>query len=466
MRKRVLVAAAFCGFLAAQTPPVPDTPAGRVFARWLEVFNRGQRDEIQKFLQENDPDAAGRVDRTMDFRHRTGGLELKKIDESLPARLTGTVKERDSDNTARFTLEVDAAPPHHITQFGFQLMEPDVPVVRLGEKEAIAALQAEIRKQTAGGRFAGAVMIAKGRQVLFSGAYGLADRERKISNQLDTRFRIGSMNKMFTATAVLQLAQAGKLKLIDPVGKYLTDYPNREVAAKVTIHHLLTHTGGTGDIFGPEFEKHRLDLRSLADYVALYGRRAPEFEPGARFSYSNYGFILLGVLVEKVSGQSYYDYVREHIFRAAGMPRTDSLPEEDKLDGRSVGYMYEDDKWQPNTHTLPVRGTSAGGGYSTVADLMAFANAVIEHKLLNAEYTALLTTGKIEAGPGRKYAYGFSDSTAGGVRWLGHGGGAPGMNGDLRYAPDSGYIVAVLANMDPPCATQIADFISARLPAK
>jgi len=455
-----------CGLLAAQPTQTPDTPAGRQFAHWLEVFNRGQRDEMQKFLQENDPQA--RIDQQMEFRRMTGGFDFKKVEESAPEKLTGIVKERDSDNLARFTLEVDPAPPHKFKQFGLRLIppSPDSPApARLGESEAIAALQAEIQKQTAKDTFAGAVMIAKGRQVVFSGAYGLADRERHIPNRLDTRFRIGSMNKMFTATAILQLAQAGRVKLTDPLGKYLTDYPNKEITAKVTVHHLLTHTGGTGDIFSPDFEKNRLTLRTLASYVALYGQRAPEFEPGARFAYSNYGFILLGVLVEKVSGQSYYDYVREHIFQPAGMTRTDSLPEEEKVDGRSIGYMHEDGRFQPNNDTLPVRGTSAGGGYSTVADLAAFANAVMEHKLLNAEYTALLTTGKVEGGPGGKYAYGFSDSTTGGVRWLGHGGGAPGMNGELKFSPGSGYIVAVLANLDPPAASRVADFIAARLPS-
>jgi CubicO group peptidase (beta-lactamase class C family) len=336
----------------------------------------------------------------------------------------------------------------------------------MSEPDAIAALKTELQKRTAADQFAGAVMIAKGRKLVFSGAYGQASREHREPNRLDTRFRIGSMNKMFTATAVLQLAQSGKLKLTDPIGKYLADYPNKDLAAKVTVHHLLTHTGGTGDIFGPEFDKNRLTLRTLSDYVTLYGKRAPEFEPGARFDYSNYGFILLGALIEKVSGQSYYDYVREHIFQPAGMSRTDSLPEEEKVEGRAAGYMREGDKWQPNNDTLPVRGTSAGGGYSTVADLAAFANAVMEHKLLNAEYTEMLTTGKVEGRPGSKYAYGFSDSTENGVRWLGHGGGAPGMNGELKFSPDSGYIVAVLSNLDPPAAGRIADFIAARLPAR
>ena len=158
--------------------------------------------------------------------------------------------------------------------------------------------------------------------MLFSGAYGLADREKKVANKLDTRFRIGSMNKMFTAVSILQLVQAGKIKLTDPLGKYITDYPNQDVATKVTIHHLLTHTGGTGDIFGPEFDAHRLELKTLNDYVALYGKRAPAFEPGSRWVYSNYGMVLLGVVVERVSGQSYYDYVAEHVYKPAGMTLT------------------------------------------------------------------------------------------------------------------------------------------------
>jgi len=466
-KRSLLLGIALCGILAAQPVSVPDTPAGRQFAHWLEVFNRGQRDEIEKYLKENDPTA--HIDGQMDFRRMTGGFDLKKIEESAPDKIVGVVKEKDSGNIARFTMEIDPAPPHQIKQFGLRLIPPsgEFPAAaRMSEPDAIAALKTELQKRTAADQFAGAVMIAKGRKLVFSGAYGQASREHREPNRLDTRFRIGSMNKMFTATAVLQLAQSGKLKLTDPIGKYLADYPNKDLAAKVTVHHLLTHTGGTGDIFGPEFDKNRLTLRTLSDYVTLYGKRAPEFEPGARFDYSNYGFILLGALIEKVSGQSYYDYVREHIFQPAGMSRTDSLPEEEKVEGRAAGYMREGDKWQPNNDTLPVRGTSAGGGYSTVADLAAFANAVMEHKLLNAEYTEMLTTGKVEGRPGSKYAYGFSDSTENGVRWLGHGGGAPGMNGELKFSPDSGYIVAVLSNLDPPAAGRIADFIAARLPAR
>ena len=134
---------------------------------------------------------------------------------------------------------------------------------------------------------------AKDGKAIMSGARGKADRERGIDNTLDTRFRTGSMNKMFTAVATLQLVERGKLSLDDTIGKVLPDYPNTNVASKVKVRHLLSHTGGTGDIFGPKFEAHRLELKTLQDYVKLYGQRDLKFEPGTRWEYSNYGFLLL-----------------------------------------------------------------------------------------------------------------------------------------------------------------------------
>ncbi|MEK7407415.1 MAG: serine hydrolase domain-containing protein, partial [Acidobacteriota bacterium] len=150
---------------------------------------------------------------------------------------------------ASFTVEVEAAEPHRIAKFGLLLVPPPAGLPRpprLSEKEALAALRAEVEKQAAAGRFAGAVLVAKRGTTLYAAAHGLADREKKLPNRLDTRFRIGSMNKMFTGVAVAQLAQAGKLSFSDPLGKHLTDCPNKDVASKVTVHHLLTHTGGAG----------------------------------------------------------------------------------------------------------------------------------------------------------------------------------------------------------------------------
>ncbi len=449
----------------AQTP-FPDTPAGNQAKAWLEVFNAGDAEKHKEFLRKNSPARLDRAEREMSLRELSGGFDLKKVEESTPTKLTALFQERASDQFVRFTVEVDASEQHLITRLALQgIARPaEFALPHLSESDLLAAVKKKMDES--GDRFSGAVLIAKNGKTLFAQAYGQADREKKTANTLKTRFRLGSMNKMFTAVGTLQLVQSGKLDLKAPFGKYLTDYPNKDLASKVTIEQLLSHTGGTGDIFGPEFDQKRLELKTLQDYVKLYGNRAAEFEPGSRWQYSNYGFLLLGVLIEKVSGQSYYDYVNDHIFKPAGMTATASDPEDQPVSERSIGYTrFSGDGLRPNNDTLPYRGTSAGGGYSTVEDLLKFATALQGHKLLNAQYTEMLTTGKTDA-PFGKYAYGFIDATTNGTRCFGHGGGAPGMNGELKICPGPGYVIAVLANQDPPAASRVADFITSRLPLK
>lgn len=467
-----LLAAAVLLFITpaclAQTQ-IPDTPAGNQARAWLEVFNAGDAEKHKEFLRKNAPSRLERAEREMGLREMTGGFDVKKVEESTPTKLVALVQERVSDQFVRFTIEVDATEPHQITRLSLQgIPRPaEFALPHLSEGELITAIRNQLDKEAAADRFSGAVLLARNGKTVFSQAYGLAEREKKTPNTLKTRFRLGSMNKMFTAVATLQLAQSGKLDLKAPFGKYLVDYPNKDVASKVTIEQLLSHTGGTGDIFGPEFDKNRLELKTLQDYVKLYGNRALEFDPGSRWQYSNYGFLLLGVLIEKVSGQSYYDYVFDHISKPAGMTGTASEPEDQTVADRSIGYTrFIGGGLRPNTETLPYRGTSAGGGYSTVEDLLKFATALQTHKLLNAEYTEMLTTGKTDTPLGAKYAYGFADTIINGTRCFGHGGGAPGMNGELKICPNSGYVVAVLANMDPPAASRVADFIANRLPLK
>jgi CubicO group peptidase (beta-lactamase class C family) len=469
MRTRILAVALLAlTTVALPQTQVPDTPAGRQFSAWLAAFNEGDAAGLRSFLEKNFPTRAEHFNQELDFRSRTGGFDLRKIEESAPTRLTGLVQERNSDTFARFELQVQPGEPHRILQLDLRIVPrpAEFPLPRMTEDEAIAALRSRLEKEVAADNFSGAILVAKGGKPVFTGAYGLADREKKITNKLDTRFRIGSMNKMFTAVAILQLVQAGKIQLTDPLVKFIPDYPNKDLASKVTIHHLLTHTGGTGDFFTPEYDAHRLEMRTLQDYVTLFGKRGLEFEPGSRWVYSNYGFLLLGVVIEKVTGSSYYDYVQEHVYEPAGMTSTGSFPEDQTVPDRSVGYTKDDGQktWTPNNDTLPYRGTSAGGGYSTVGDFLRFATALLGHKLLDAHHTELLTTGKVDVQGRGKYAYGFEDRAAGGIRSFGHGGGAPGMNGNLGIYPDSGYVIVVLANLDPPAAQRISEFIANRLP--
>jgi D-alanyl-D-alanine carboxypeptidase len=332
---------------------------------------------------------------------------------------------------------------------------------RMSEADALAVLSARAEELTRKDQFSGAVLVARHGRVLLEKAWGRANRQARAPNTPDTKFRIGSMNKMFTAVATLQLVEAGKLALEDPIGKYLPDYANKDVASKVTVRHLLTHTGGTGDIFGPEFDQNRLKLRTHSDYVKLYGARGLTHEPGRRFEYSNYGFVLLGALIERVSGVSYYDYVREKVFRPAGMTSTDSLPESQHVPNRAVGYTrpYPGSDWEPNTATLPWRGTAAGGGYSTVGDLMRFAQALSSGRLISKATLAEATR------PHRQqYGYGFGVQGEGTLRSYGHGGGAPGQNGELTVFPRLGYVAVSLSNLDPPAASELVEFFELRMP--
>jgi D-alanyl-D-alanine carboxypeptidase len=337
----------------------------------------------------------------------------------------------------------------------------DLVLHRLTQAQALAALADHAAERARADEFAGAVLVARHGKVLLNDAWGRADRKAGTANTPATRFRIGSMNKMFTAVATLQLVEAHKLALDDPIGQHLPGYSYKEVAAKVTVRHLLTHSGGTGDIFGREFDQHRLQLREHRDYLKLYGWRGLSFEPGSRFEYSNYGFVLLGALIEHVSGMSYYDYVDDHVFRRAGMRSTGSLPEAVDVPNRAVGYMRTSPggSWEPNTDTLPWRGTSAGGGYSTVGDLLRFAQALESGTLISKATLAQATRPRQQ-----QYGYGFDMQGQGRLGSYGHGGGAPGMNGELRILPELGYIVVSLSNLDPPAASELVEFFTLRMP--
>jgi D-alanyl-D-alanine carboxypeptidase len=446
---------------ALAQPVVPDTPAGKVFTAWLTAFNTADAARIRSFDAEFRPDAPP-ASQTLRFRSDTGGFNLLRIDKSGPTLLVALLEEKDSLRVVRLELEVTADPKLTVVSSTLRPIPrpPDLSVPRLTEAELLAAVSTRIDEAAAQDQFSGAVLIARKGEVLLQKAAGRANRETGTPNTVDTQFRNGSMNKMFTAVATMQLVEAGKIRLDDPMSKHLPDYPNKDVASKVTIRHLLSHTGGTGDIFGPLFQKNRQTLRTHSDYVTLYGTRGLGHEPGAEFRYSNYGFVLLGAIIERVSGMSYFDHVRTKVFEPAGMRSTGSLPETETVPNRSHGYMRRKDAWISNAETLPWSGTSAGGGYSTVGDFFRFAEALQSGKLINRSSLAQMTT------PVRQgYGFGMVIQGQGAGRSFGHGGGAQGQNGELRVFPELGYVVVTLSNLDPPAASRLLEYVVARLPA-
>ncbi|MBZ5533747.1 MAG: beta-lactamase family protein [Acidobacteriia bacterium] len=484
-------------FAQSQTSPtaveLPSTPAGKLMAAWLEALNSGDRDKMLKFQTAHLPAASDdrreqRLNRMFGLRQQTGGFTVEKIENSSANSITGVVKEKNSENRASFTLETEG--DDRIANMGLQLIGPPPSAAQGPDSqrppepapakkpvpELIKDVDSQLTKLTAEDKFSGAVLIAKDGKVQWQKAYGMANRESKTPNTLDTRFRLGSMNKMFTSVAIAQLVQQGKLKYSDALAHVLPDYPNKEVAAKITVDQLLTHTSGLGDFFGPEFDQKKDSLRDLKDYLPLFANKPLKFEPGKGWAYSNAGFLVLGLIVEKLSGQNYYDYVQKHIYDAAGMKNSGSPPATEKVANLAVGYTRQGDgdgdddpkaPLKPNTAGLPWRASSAGGGDSTLGDLLKFHQALQGNKLLSPELTREVTTGKVHPPmfpPGRKYAYGFGDFMVGGHRVVGHNGGAPGMNAQLDMHWDTGYTVVVLENMDPPGASDMAKYISDRLP--
>lgn len=455
----VAILSLFISTAALAQAALPPTPSGKVLAEFLDAFNSGDPAKAEAFdrtYQPRDPIAGMAA-----LREQTGGFELVKVEKSDATTLVAILRENAGDRFARLQLSLGTGVEPKLT--GFRL-EPVAPPPGLGPKrlplaEALAALVRRQDEAAAAYSFSGALLIAKDGKVVLEQAWGLADRERKLPVTVDTKFRIGSMNKMFTAVAALQLVEAGKLGLDEPIRKYLAGYPNNDIAEKVTVRHLLTHTGGTGDIFGPEFDRDRLKLKTIDDYIALYGKRAPLFVPGAGQRYSNYGFILLGALIEKASGMSYDDYVRQCVFAPAGMTSTGSLPESEPVPGRSIGYLSQGGKLVPNTDTLPWRGTSAGGGYSTVGDLWRFADALQAGKLISKAMLDQATSTQFQM-----FGFGFAVVGEGNWKGFGHNGGAPGMSGDLHVFPKLDYVLVSLSNLDPPASTRPLEFIEARLP--
>ena len=308
----------------------------------------------------------------------------------------------------------------------------------ISEAELTRRLTSAVDSLVALDQFSGVVVLARGGSPVLQLVRGVADHAAGRANGAETAFNLGSINKAFTAIAVRQFVAQGRLDLDSTLGHYWPDYPNQEAARRVTIRQLLQHRSGIGgNIFGVPAGGSRHAILRLRDFLPLFVSEPLQFEPGSRQQYSNAGYVVLGLLVERLSGEDYYDYVRGHIYEPAGMSHTahyaaDSLPPI-----AAIGYTRADESGEsstgplrPNNALLPGRGSSAGGGYATAGDLLRF--------------LAALREGRIVSGP-----------PAG----LGIAGGAPGMNAVVEGDLPGGYDLVVLANLDPPTAERVARLV-------
>lgn len=300
-------------------------------------------------------------------------------------------------------------------------------------------------------RFSGSVLVARGGKVLFSKGYGMADAEWDVPNTPRTKFRLGSITKQFTAMVVLMLERQGKLKVEDPVSKYMPDAPT--AWKKVTIHHLLTHTSGIPSFTSfPDYMKTMTLPSPAAETVKRFRDKPLEFEPGSRFRYSNSGYVLLGYVIEKITGRSYEDLVGKWIFGPLGMKDTGYDHPERILKNRASGYSNAG-KTLVNARYLDMTIPHAAGSlYSTVEDLLIWDQALYTEKLLPAKVLERMFTPFKD-----NYAYGWMVRTENNRQVIGHGGGINGFSTMILRIPQERLFAAALSNLETRDAGRIAN---------
>ena len=474
----------FVAFAAVAQTQLPVTPAGKRVADYVQAFNSGDATRMLEFQKSNM--AAAALQRRTDAERQQmykqiyaelGALEVRRVVEAKADAITILFFSKNN-LWAKYSFSFEAAPPHKLTGIGIDEVDSNAPPELdhatpkpTNDAELAAAVSAYLDKQTQADEFSGAVLVAKDGKPIFQKAYGLANKNYNAPNQLDTKFNLGSINKDFTKIAIAQLAEQGKLSFIDPIGKHLPDYPNREAAQKVTIQHLINMTSGIGDFFGEKYintPKER--LRRIKDYLPLFANEPLAFEPGTKRQYSNGGYIVLGAIIEAASGEDYYNYIREHIFKPAAMLNTDSFELDKVVPNLATGYTrrasYDENEEatrRSNIYVLPARGSSAGGSYSTAEDLLKFTLALQNFKLLSPAYTRWMLVDPMSAPPVLATARTANqiDIAEGG---LGIAGGAPGLNATVEMNLASGYTVIVLSNYDPPAAESVGRQIRSWFP--
>lgn len=297
--------------------------------------------------------------------------------------------------------------------------------------------------------FSGAFLISKNDSVLLQKSYGFAHLGHRVKNNTDTKFSYASIGKSFTAVAIFQLIQAGKLSLDDPIGKFLPSYPNKIVRDSITIRLLLTHRSGLPDYFYSDkfLNTSKEKFRTIESLTNLYENEPLEFKPNEQFSYRNSNYIILGRIIEAVSKMPYDNYIKKNIFSKANMQNTGNFDIDHIIENEAENYTLSDvypNQLQKTFFMSAVKGSSAGGGYTTINDLYKFALAFKNNKLLNTYYTNFM---KKEPENG-SYGYGMQFAGAKGSGIFGHSGGHFGVGAEWRIFEKQNYTIILLTNKD------------------
>ena len=310
------------------------------------------------------------------------------------------------------------------------------------DAERVSRLEQIAKSYTRDNAFMGTVLVAAGDKVLLNKGYGHADLEWNIPNAPDVEFRLGSVTKQFTAILILLLQQDGKLKISDPVSRYLPDAP--KAWEKITLSNLLGHTSGIPNFTSQhEFMTWRMNPHTTDEELAFFRDRPLDFQPGAKFEYSNSNYEVLGAIVEKVSGKKYGDLLKQRIFDPLGMHDTGLDADTLILPKRAQGYQRSSKGLEHAVSESMTVPWAAGSLYSTTGDLLLWERGLFGGKVLNAASLKQMTTPGMGGYGLGLFIHPEADATV-----VNHGGGIEGFNTDLTYIPEKGITVVVLGNVN------------------
>ena len=449
---KMVVMFLLAAMLPAAAAPEPAENGARSVQAFLAAYNAKDEPRLEEFARTHfdtrtlaDQPPAALARRYLARREETGPLTYAGVAMESPQH-SEFLAQGAGRRWYQISLEGSPEAPHYADLTIDPTLSPPKSVATPKTRAAfVRAVDAYVDQLAQAGEFSGTVLVAKNGQPVYRRAAGFASREFGVPNKMDTAFNIGSIGKVFTQVAVLQLMQSGRIKPDDTIGRWLPDYPNAE-ARSATVAQLLSMQSGIGDFFGPEFAAAPHGrIRTLEDYLPFFAAKPLAFKPGTSQMYSNGGYLVLGLIVQKASGESYYDYVRDRIFVPAGMVHTGYPQVDDGTPGRAAGYTQTPMGLRNAIYGAPARGSSAGGAYSTAADLTKFAQALRSNRFLDAVYTRWL----LERFPGNGPQSQTSAGVPGGM--FGVAGGTPGANA-LLLSDASGSTIVVLSNLDPPAA--------------
>ena len=488
MRKISAIVLVLCAFVFqaafAQSPGevsykdesvMPGGKMGERIQSIINTVNSNDPDVIRSFM--NEECAEDFRDMAPMERHisvwrgvymETGGLDFHSIRTYEPERAEETVvilKDQNIGGWHGLVIRFQDKKDYLIAgmQFTRARTPSNVEEGALTEEQFLAQITEIVDRLIKRDVFSGTVLIARGDDVLLERVGGEASKRFHVANNIDTKFNLGSMNKMFTATAIVQLEEKGMLSFDDPIDKYVDEsWLPGEITSRITVHHLLTHTSGLGSYFNETYiNGSRALYRNVEDFKPLVNGDELAFDPGEGWRYSNTGMLLLGVVIESVTGESYFEYIRKNIYEVAGMKNSDSYEMDCPVENLAIGYSPDSESdcgWRNNYFQHVIKGGPAGGGFSTVGDLHRFALAILGGKLVSKESLEIMWNVQ----GGESYGYGFGIDIGQTGKVVGHSGGFDGINGNLDIFVDKGYIVAVLSNVDNG-ASPLADMTGALL---